>query len=477
MRLIELFSIGSLLEGYKEATHEFTVASDQTTATNAINKYKTLVTKNQVAGQERNIDYWRKQGWDNFLKFVNGQSETQTATQIKRKKVPGKSITVHEDDNWLIVVPLDRNASCFHGKDSNWCTTKTDQNYFNDYFHDKNITLIYCLQKQTGGMWALATHKDLVSDSEIFDKNDNSITDAEFRKQTGLDLYELCKLVNGNVPAHSELINNTRTDRKTLINQIYELLKDFDGYQRNPVLEKKLAETEDPSLCRQYILRLWEPAKKKISNYPEKIALIAAKDNNYALPVWKMITDESEKVRIVTLKVNPDELTDMLATGYEPSEAAQLAVVTADGSEISNLLQYDIEPSKEVVYAAVLNDPAIAGYLSSPQPDGADIEIPQDLQLQVLEKHGKIGLKYFRQGDFKVYRKTLEAALKLDPTSIEFIALPDSALQMMAVELNPSAYGYIRNPTPNVKAYIAHYNEVNGTNYFTGDFNKSNWQR
>ena len=473
MRLIELFS-SPLLEGYKEATQEFTAASDPATAANAINKYKTLVTKNQVAGQERNIDHWRKQGWDNFLKFINGKSETDTATQIKRKKVPGRSITIREDDNWLIVVPLDKNASCFHGKDSNWCTTKTDQNYFNDYFHDKNITLIYCLQKGTGGMWALATHKDLISDSEIFDKNDKSITDAEFRKQTGLDLYELCKLVNGDVPTTSGLIDTARKDRKKITNQVYELMKDFDGYQRDPALEKKIQETEDPALCRQYILVLWEANRKqKISNYPEKLALIAATDNNYSVPVWRMVTDESEKVHIVTLKHSPDELADMLYAKYEPSEAAQLAAVTADGSEISNLLQYDIEPSKEVIYAAVLNDPSIAGYLSSPHPDGADIEIPQDLQLQVLEKHGKMGLKYFRQGDFKVYRKTLEAALKLDPTSIEYMALPDSALQMMAIELNPSAYGYIRNPTPNVKAHMAHYNQVNGTNYHTGDYNEN----
>jgi len=469
MRLIELFSSSlSITEGYKEATQEFSAASDPATAADAINKYKTLVTKNQVAGNERNIDHWRKQGWDNFLKFVNGKSETNTATQIKRKKVPGKSVTVKEDDNWLIVVPLDKNASCFHGKDSNWCTTKSDQNYFNDYFHNKNITLIYCLQKQTGGMWALATHKDLPENSEIFDQRDNSITPTEFRKQTGLDLYELCKLVNGDVPATSGQIDSTRKDRKELTNQVYELMKNFDGYQRDPELEKKLVDSEDGQLCKRYIYALLKTNdNKKLTNYPEKVALIAATDND-TRGVWTMLADDNEKVRMVTLRVAPDELSDMLHNGYNPSEAVQLAVVSADGGEINNLLKYDIEPTSAVIDAAVLNDPTIAGSLVE-----QDIEIPVDLQLRVLEKHGKAALKFFRRGDFKVNRKTLEAALKMDPTSIEYMALPDSALQMMAVKLNPSAYGYIRSPTPNVQEYIAHSNQVNGTNYQTGDHNRN----
>jgi len=64
MRLYEV-----LKEGYKEAQSEFSTVSGPDTARQVIDSYKQLVTKNQVQGNERNIDWWRKQGWDAFNKF------------------------------------------------------------------------------------------------------------------------------------------------------------------------------------------------------------------------------------------------------------------------------------------------------------------------------------------------------------------------------------------------------------------------
>ena len=51
MRLYEL-----LIEGYKEAQTEFSTGVDASEVTEIINLYKQLVTKNQVTGNERNID-------------------------------------------------------------------------------------------------------------------------------------------------------------------------------------------------------------------------------------------------------------------------------------------------------------------------------------------------------------------------------------------------------------------------------------
>lgn len=460
MRLIELFgsqhtifAISTLVEGYKEAATEFAAASDQNTANTAIEKYKTLVTKNQATGIERNIDHWRKQGWDNFVKFIDSKADTPTSTQIKRKKVAGKSITIQEDDNWLIVVPLDKNASCFHGKDSNWCTTKLEKNYFNHYFHNNNITLVYCLQKQTGGMWAVAIHKDLPENSEIFDKADDSITSQEFSKQTGLDVYDLHRRIVGKDSTHNPTLDATRTDHKKLANNIYIHLNAFDAYKRDPDLEKKLLSVEEPDMCELYIQKLWSANREqKLTNYPEEIAVIAAKNDSSYANVWTMVSDKNEKVHIATLTSNPSELGAMLYSGYKPSEEAQLAAVTADGLAISDLISYGIEPSDKVIYAAVLNDPTIAGYLEDQKELG--IQIPLDLQLAVIKKHGKNGLRYLISGGLKVYRKTQEAAIKQDASTIEYISMPDSELQMLAVQTDPASFKHIRYPTPNVTEYM-----------------------
>ena len=192
MRLHEL-----LVEGYKEAEIEFSKSStNPTQVKDLIAAYKTLVTKNQVTGNERNIDYWRKQGFNKFSQFVLSNQDVPTKTEIKRSKRPGKSIFLHEDDTWLIVVPLDKEASCFHGKNSDWCTTKPKDNTFEKYFYRNKVTLIYCLNKQTGGMWAIAASENEDEDEyedtlELFDKNDNSISEEEFKRQTGFDASNL----------------------------------------------------------------------------------------------------------------------------------------------------------------------------------------------------------------------------------------------------------------------------------------------
>jgi len=99
MRLRELFYI---TEGYKEAILAFANSADQTKVNDTIEKYKTLVNKNQVQGNERNIDFWIKQGWDSFDTFVKTKIAQPTATQLKKKKIVGKSINLIDNDNLLL---------------------------------------------------------------------------------------------------------------------------------------------------------------------------------------------------------------------------------------------------------------------------------------------------------------------------------------------------------------------------------------
>ena len=100
MKIIHLF------EGYKEAEADFIKFADVNSVRQTIADYKLLVNKNQFQGQERNIDFWRKQGWDAFAQRVQTTLSQPTKTQIKRKQVVGKSVFVNETDTWLIVVPL-----------------------------------------------------------------------------------------------------------------------------------------------------------------------------------------------------------------------------------------------------------------------------------------------------------------------------------------------------------------------------------
>lgn len=188
-QLLETLTRLQIDEGFKEAEAEFSQTADPIEVKNLITQYRQLNDRKQYQQPENNIDYWRKQGYEAFKKSVEAKSLEKSKTQIKRSKSSGKSVTLHEDDTWLIVVPIDKEASCFHGKNTDWCTTKPFASYFEQYVYDKSIILIYFLNTQTGAKWAIAAHSD-TDKIELFDQQDKPITAEQFKQQTGFDPME-----------------------------------------------------------------------------------------------------------------------------------------------------------------------------------------------------------------------------------------------------------------------------------------------
>ena len=263
-----------LNEGYPEAQKEFAQASgDENLSSEVIGQFRTLVNRNQVQGNERNIDWWRKQGWEKFSQFVAKKVQQPSKTQVKRQKVAGRSITLMENDQWLIVIPLDKEASCFHGKNSDWCTTKQYQPYFENYFYDKEVTLIYCLQKQTGEMWAIAAHRKLEGRWEIFDQGDNSISDAQLLQQTGLNAKRIVDVALSDV--HQPEVQKSRTGYKDSIELTSKMLDermklhgfvDKKAQLRDPKIEEQLLYNKNPDLCRYYLETLLPPSRGGIGD-------------------------------------------------------------------------------------------------------------------------------------------------------------------------------------------------------------------
>ena len=258
MRLLDI-----LQEGYKEAETEFSAQSGQPDQVRQlIAAYKELVTRNKASGQERNIDYWRKQGLDAFNKFVTSKQSQNTKTEIKRKKLPGKSLTLKEDDNWLIVIPLDKEASCFHGKNSDWCTTKPDASYYEQYFYDRSVTLIYCLNKKNAGMWAIAAHKS-IDEIEMFDKNDTSINAERFERETGLNPHDIVKLAHGEI--HKPTVDSSRKSYKDALEFLNNInYQDYDLSKPNDEIEAALLKTLSPWDCVKYLEERFNTTKTRV---------------------------------------------------------------------------------------------------------------------------------------------------------------------------------------------------------------------
>jgi hypothetical protein len=365
MRIFEIIN-----EGYKEANTEFTTASnDKSEVDKVIAQYRELVDRNQVKGDEKNIDWWRKQGWNKFKDFVSSKSTEKSITQVKRSKDEGDSHTIAENSTWLIVVPLDKDASCFHGKNTDWCTAKPFQPYFEKYFYKDEVILIYCLNKKTGDKWAIAGHKKLEGKAEYFDKNDEKLTKEQFDTQTGLNSDDLIKKALG-----SEIDTKAQTNRvkyKAAIRKIEEFLN-TNPKERNTEIEKllfytksqlitdymeKIGRRDDYPIPLQMIaVRHDGRAIQFIKNPKEKVKIAAVQQNGYAIHFIKPTDDDSWlRVQLAAVQQNGRTIEFI----KNPEEPVQLAAVQQDGSAIRNIMNKDIIPSEPVQLAAVEQD----GYL------------------------------------------------------------------------------------------------------------------
>lgn len=321
-------------EGYKEANIEFAMNANPDIVQSTIEKYKQLVNKNQVTGNERNIDWWRKQGWDAFSKFVNAKYFQPTRTQIKRNQVVGKSITLMENDEWLIIIPLDKNASCFHGRNTDWCTTKNNTSDFEGYYYVANTTLIYCLNKQTGYKWAIAIHEKLPGGYEIYNQNDNKVSTTNFDLDTKLDAQYLVDMAKNE--QHQRLISSKREIYKKSVEKVKSVLEDVGILrERIPEIEKELLFTKNADMCELYLDSF---------------------DTNYDIP---------EGIPDIILIIGIQVGCDIFHRLKNPSIKVQKAAIEQDESNI----KYIDNPVAEIQIMAFEEDEDVLVYVDNISPE------------------------------------------------------------------------------------------------------------
>lgn len=444
MKLYELIT-PSLYEGYKEAEQEFSTIDPN--ALQLINQYKQLVNKNQVQGNERNIDWWRKQGYEKFSEFVRNKTveAERTTTQVKRKKLPGKSITLLETSKWLIVIPLDKDASCFHGKNSDWCTTKINQSYFENYFYDRSVTLIYCLSKQTGGMWAIAAHEDL-TDFEMFNKQDDSIDSREFQRETGLNPAAIVRLAFNT--KHKPTVDTARQSYTDTIKKTTDMLFEFTGEARDPEIEKLLMYTKSGSNCAEYIESIGKNGKLGKQNYPHVIEVAAVNDDIDTIRYLKTVPEDLQMLVLKKPTINEYYTVDDVIKVFYVSkielteEAQRYATAIITDTQNYELFKYIINPTEKVQIEAVSREPFMLEYIPNPS---------HEVQLQAVSRYGNVLRVFKKAPPYDV----IIAALGAQGQSIRFLEdfniEPTEEMKMTAVQQDGNAISWIKNPSIEVQ--------------------------
>ena len=270
-----------ITEGYKEVTQKYiTSGADPSKVKTAIDQYKELVNRNQASGNEKDIDWWGKnKSFNEFSNFISSKDLNRTKTQLKRNKVQGEVVTLRDDDEWTIVIPLDKDASCNYGSNTDWCTAKRERDHYEDYI-DKGVVLIYCINNQTKKKWAIATSFNLTNQSEFFDQHDTSLTSKEFARQTGLNPTQLIsqaskyktEIEKARQKIFDERYKDKLTNPKTAFSYAIDVIKG-----RFPEGEAVIA--SDPEYAYKYAMYVvkgrWPAVETKFASDPYRAYLYA----------------------------------------------------------------------------------------------------------------------------------------------------------------------------------------------------------
>ena len=237
-----------ITEDFKTVTQKFIAANIPTDdVTTYISKFKTLSKNQRLTGLEKNIDTWRNKSFDEFKKFIDDIESKVTKSGQKKNSGTSVDITTPEQKaaGWNIIIPTNKEASCYHGTGTDWCVSSRSENHFTHYFINNDITLIFCLNDKKE-KWAIACNSRLKEESEFFNANDNSITKTKFNSQTKLNADEIITLALD----HEQVTVDRKTGQE---NSIEYRIKHTT--HPDPELEKKIIDSKDAYNYAYHVLK------------------------------------------------------------------------------------------------------------------------------------------------------------------------------------------------------------------------------
>ena len=186
MKIIDLFESKQDWELLKKSLLHSDSKPNNNDVNDYINKFKELIKKQIINGKEKDIHgFWRKlptdKIWESFQQFVNNKAnEISKNSELNNS---GEKIILRDDNQWLILIPLNKAASCYYGTNTDWCISKRNQNYFEEYFYENKSILIFIINKLQKKKWAIDYHKNDMA-TIIYNQLNNEINYEIFKTQT-----------------------------------------------------------------------------------------------------------------------------------------------------------------------------------------------------------------------------------------------------------------------------------------------------
>jgi hypothetical protein len=254
-----------------------------------------------------------------------GQQDVSHKQEIKNIKQDAEK--VFEDDNWLVIIPHTREASCYYGKNTQWCTAATTSNNMFDRYN-KFGPLYININKKTNEKFQF--HFET---RQFMDERDKRIIFKDFIKNNP-DLKEFYIKVLLKIPNiyASDLVVDFRYTKDENINRL-AVQKNGKAIRfiKNPPEElQRLAIQQDGKFIR-FIKNPTEAiqqlAVQNNSNYiqyiknpTEAIQRLAVQNDGLAL---KFIDNPSEELQRLAVQQNPVAIQSI----KNPPEKWQLSAV------------------------------------------------------------------------------------------------------------------------------------------------------
>lgn len=124
----------------------------------------------------KNLDKKDINQYNSIQEFVDTIEKYGSTSSEKRSELKSGTEKIYEDDKVLVVKPLTKEASCYYGSGTRWCTAaKEFDNRFDSYF--KMGPLYYFINKtldKNNDYYKVAIHYDSKRDNMIlYDAKDN----------------------------------------------------------------------------------------------------------------------------------------------------------------------------------------------------------------------------------------------------------------------------------------------------------------
>lgn len=293
----------------------FRFIEDLPKATSPLERFNEL--KPKLSTEQRDIQKYK---FLDLVELIKSNSETdatsnrQAERQMEAKFFEtGAAELLRNDQEWKIVVPHSERASCYFGRNTQWCTAGDKENLFDKYYQDGYLYII--LHKPTNRRWQLQFES-----KQFMDENDIKIKDQNL-------LGELFDLVGDHRSIELDTYAEYAPERA--ISKFPDRLADIASSNGWAILH--------------------------IGNPSEEVQLAAVRSNGNTI---RHIGNPSEEVQLAAVQ----------QTGFairhisDPSEEVKLAAVQETGFAI----QYIENPAEEVQLAAVRSEVYALDYIDNP---------------------------------------------------------------------------------------------------------------